>query len=52
VSISVRYAIQVVIKKLHVLVHVVNEVQAPAVLGVDLVLAAELDDLAVHLCQL
>jgi hypothetical protein len=48
----VRCAMQEVIEQQHLLVHVVNKVQAPAVLRVDLVLAAELDDLAVHLCQL
>jgi hypothetical protein len=33
-------------------VHMVNEVQIPAVLCVDLVLTAELDDFAIHVCQL
>jgi hypothetical protein len=41
-----------VLEKQYLLVHVVNKVQAPAVLSVDLVFAAKLDDLAVHLCKL
>lgn len=36
----------------HPPLHIFDEVEAPAVLGVDLVLAAELDNLTVHVGQL